>query len=163
MSFLLYLLACTPQPKNQIQLAPESIGSAECDVCGMLVQEQPSPRGQLVYADGTHAFTCSLHGLHLMARAPTPRGKPLAIYVEALSPSFDWSQMSTEPLKWISADQAHFVAGAVRHLVMGPPLLSYADAQAAESAADRLGVRPLRWQKLFETDDLSDLTKTNLE
>jgi copper chaperone NosL len=159
----LYLIACSLTPEPQLSLEPEPIGTSECAVCGMVVREQPAPRGQLIYGDGDHAFTCSLHGLHLLVRAPDPQGKPVAIYVEALEPSFDWTQSSTAPLPWVSANEAYFVAGAKRELVMGPPLLSYAEVEAAQGSANQLGVRPLRWKDLVKIESLGLLSETNRE
>jgi nitrous oxide reductase accessory protein NosL len=149
MMFLLFLLACVQSaPLSEQMKRPVPIATAECEVCGMLVAEQPAPRGQVVYRDGTHAFTCSLQGLFILVSSPNPRGQPVEVYVEKLDPDFDWTQSPVGAFPWVAAEEAVFVAGAQRNMVMGTPLLSYGDVGAASRAAKQLGTSPYRWSEL---------------
>jgi nitrous oxide reductase accessory protein NosL len=160
MFFLFFLLGCfQSKPLSEMSMAPEAIATSECDVCGMLVGEQPAPRGQLVYRDGTHAFTCSLQGLHSMVTTPDPRGQPVKVYVEDLGSGFDWTHSPTEPFPWVEAQDAFFVAGSRRDLVMGLPLLSYAQMNAAQHAADQLDSQPHSWSELIRFNSIKTFTK----
>ncbi len=163
MKFLLLLaLGCGTvaqvEPKD---IAPEPIDLAECAVCGMVVGEQPSPRGQLAYRDGTHAHICSIEEVRALAAAPGPRGTPVGVWVEDLPADFDWRNTSTEPLEWIDANAAWFVFGAERSLVMGVPVLTYGDSDEAYRVADALGTHPASWSDLLRTPVL-EIPKTTL-
>jgi len=154
MTFILGLLmlSCEIAPElDAIQLQPEPIGLAECAVCGMVVGEQPSPRGQLAYRDGTHSFTCSIEEARALATAPGPLGRPVATWVEELPPDFDWRQTDVVALDWIPAADAYFVFGAERRLVMGVPVLTYGDVGEASRISDELGTVPVAWQALLST------------
>jgi len=134
-----------------VTAAPSSLAHAECAVCGMVVSEQPSPRGQVVYRDGTHAHVCSIEELRALAQERSARGAPVAVYVEVLPASFDPSQTDAAPLPWSPADEARFVFGASRRGVMGEPVLSFVDPAAAHRAAAQLGTEPVDWSALRDT------------
>ncbi len=155
--FLSWLACSQPTELDAQARAPSAIENAECEVCGMLVGEQPAPRGQVVYRNGHHAFTCSLEGLHALVSVRSPLGKPVGVYVEALPERFDWTQSSVEPHPWVAADEAFFVAGAKRSQVMGFPLLSFSEQPAARQAADSLGTQPHQWGQLLKLSSLRSL------
>lgn len=136
---------------SQVDASAEPIGMAECDVCAMVVGEQPSPRAQLVYRDGSHAHTCSIDEARALAASPGAKGRPIAVWVEALPADFDWTVNDTAPLPWTDATAAHYVFGAPRTHVMGVPVLSYAEPALARKVADTLGSTPVTWQDLLET------------
>lgn len=148
---LVALLGCGQPAATPVAVEPEPIGLAECAVCGMVVGEQPSPRGQLHYRDGTVAHVCSIEELRAQAAAPTGRGKPVSLFVEALPASFDWAVPSTDALPWIAAEDAWFVFGASRPLVMGVPVLTYPDEASASRAAQGVGTKPVRWTQVRAT------------
>lgn len=138
-------------PAAAVDVGPADLTDAMCAVCGMVVAEQPAPRGQAVYRDGTHLHTCSLGDLRALVQAPSPRGAPVAVYVEDLGPSFDPAANDTAERAWVSVEAAWFVFGAERPLVMGLPVLSYGDEAAARAAAVELGAAPARWEALVAT------------
>ncbi len=113
----------------------------ECAACGMIVREQPSPRGQQVHRDGTRVYACSIADLHAYAAAPSSHGEAIATYVEVLPVDADPAASSTEARPWVPAEDASFVLGVERNNVMGRPVLAYATRADAESAAERLGGR----------------------
>ncbi len=127
------------------------IALAECAVCGMVVGEQPSPRGQLAYRDGTHAFTCSLEEIRALSTAPSPRGKPVNVWVEAVPEHFDWATFDTAPQPWVNADTAFYVFGVKRPRVMGVPALSFATQEVADRVAKGLGTTAVTWTEMTET------------
>jgi len=117
----------------------------------MFVSEQPTPRGQVAYRDGTHHFVCSLDELRAVVQHPNPLGDPVAVYVEALPTDFTLASTSTDRLPWIPAEEAHFVFGASRPLVMGLPALSFSTAEEARRHALPMGTTPVRWYDMLNT------------
>lgn len=138
----LALLGCGGGAVPTVAVAPEPVGDHECAVCGMTVADQPAPHGQIVYHDGTHAFTCSLGDLRVAVQTPNPLGPPVEVFVEDLGAPGE---------SWIPAGTATFVGGVDRPLVMGLPLLSYADRATAERVADDEGGTVFTWDALRDT------------
>jgi nitrous oxide reductase accessory protein NosL len=121
----------------------------ECAACGMIVREQPSPRGQLVHADGTRLYFCSVADMVTYVESPSPHGSVVAAFVEQNDPdradplAYD---MGRRP--WIPTPRAHFVVGIERPRVMGRPVLSYATTEDASRVAERLGAETTTWNGL---------------
>ena len=153
MIVLAMLIACggPGAPAVDVVVEPQPVFGAECAVCGMMVAEQPAPRGQVVYRDRTHAHFCSIGDLRASLQAPSPHGKATHVYVEALPAAVDPALTNTAPLPWVDAQQAWFVFGAERPLVMGLPVLSFADSEAANAVAKRLGQPVVRWPTVIDT------------
>lgn len=124
------------------------IGAAECAACGMVVREQPAPRGQAVHRDGTRVHLCSIGDMVHYLQSPSPHGKPSALFVEALEPSFDPASIDTAPRQWVSAETASYVVGIERKRVMGRAVLAYAERSHAEAAAKKSGGRVKTWNEL---------------
>ncbi len=151
-ALLLALLACAGGGDPvAVAPSPAPIEAAECAVCGMIVTEQPAPRAQIVYRDGTRAWFCSLGELRAALAAPSPHGSPSGIYVEALPADFDPASTPTAPLAWVAAEDGWYIVGPERPMVMGLPVLSFADRPSAEAAAARLGRRAVPWSTLRDT------------
>lgn len=127
------------------------IAGAECQACGMVVREQPSPRGQVVHRDGKRVHLCSVGELLLYLREPSPHGAPSAVFVEALDPEADPHAGSTAERPWIRAESGFYVVGVPRKGIMGSPVLAYDEQSAAERAAARHGGRTVRWTELSTT------------
>jgi nitrous oxide reductase accessory protein NosL len=113
--------------------AVELMDSGECEACAMYVLEQPGPRGQLIYRDGTRRFFCSVGDLLAVQTLPSPLGKPIKIWVEAMPADIRLSDIATAPQPWIEVTEAHFVTGLERSGVMGMPALSFASDQDAQT------------------------------
>lgn len=124
---------------------PEPISDHECGSCGMIVREQPSPRAQLVHRDGTHAWFCSIADLVAYQGSPSPHGRVERAWVEALPADFDPQANEVAQEDWVEAERATFVLGVERDMVMGTPALSFASADEARAAAERLGARAESW------------------
>ncbi len=115
--------------------SPELLDAQECDACGMLVNEQPSPRGQVIYRDGTHAHFCSIGDLLVALEARSPHGSAEHVFVESLPVDFDPRTSSTTPLPWMVAEEGTYVVGVSRERVMGVPVLSFASSDHAAAVA----------------------------
>ncbi len=111
----------------------------------MVVREQPAPRGQLVYHDGTRLFFCSVGDLVQYMQSPSPHGSVERMFVEVLDPKADPRNPGTVLRPWVEADSAAFVLEVKREHVMGEPVLVYASRSAAEDVAKRYGGRVVAW------------------
>ncbi len=117
----------------------------------MTVAEQPAPRGQLVWRDGTRAHFCSLGELRASLQSPSPHGEPVAIHVEALPVDFDPTTTTTTPYPWCEAESAWYAFGATRPIVMGLPVLSYASEAKAKQASEALSLTISPWAAVLST------------
>lgn len=139
--------------KRAASHAAESFGPSECAVCGMVVREQPAPRGQVVHRDGTRAHFCSLGDMVQYLRAPSPHGKVQASFVEVLDAGADPRQTSTVERPWQAAEQVSYVVGVTRSSpIMGAPVLTYPTRAAAERVAGAHGGRAQDWSTLQSLD-----------
>jgi copper chaperone NosL len=132
------------QPLTAIKLEGHA-----CEACGMIVREQPIPRGQAIHRDGKRVFFCSLSDMLSYLQTPSPHGKAQAIYVEALEPSADPLPFATTLRPWIPAQEASFVLGVKKDRVMGTPLLSYASPADAQRWAKQHNAQALSWDALL--------------
>ena len=147
----LFLMACGTAPVDPVDAAPEEPGLAECSVCGMVVREQPAPRGQVVLREGQHLHFCSIGDLRAWLDAPSALGAPVATYVEVLPADQDPLSISSAPHPWVQAEDAWYVFGARRPGVMGLPVLTWTDAGVARRVAHQLGTEPARWSDVRAT------------
>ncbi|MCF6311202.1 MAG: nitrous oxide reductase accessory protein NosL [Verrucomicrobiales bacterium] len=119
-----------------------------CAACGMVVREQPSPRGQVVYHDGTREFLCSIGDLLHFLAVPSPSGKPLAIYAEVMPDDHEADNRSTTWQVWGEAGELFFVTDIERAAVMGKPVLTFHTRKAAEKAANKLAGKVVNFDEL---------------
>lgn len=127
---------------------PEPIADHECGACGMIVREQPSPRGQVVHRDGTHVWLCSLADVVAYAAAPSPHGRVEQTWVETLAADVDPAADEVTQRPWARAEDAHYVLGVARDSVMGTAVLAFASAADASAAAERLHGRVAGWDEI---------------
>jgi copper chaperone NosL len=119
--------------------APSDADVETCSACGMVVREQPAPRGQVVHRDGTRAFFCSVGDLLQYLEIPSPHGKPTAVYSEAMPPEHTLTDLDTEWKPWTAVGDLAFVTDISREGVMGKPVMAYATREAAEKSAATFG------------------------
>jgi nitrous oxide reductase accessory protein NosL len=131
------------------EVAPVGVAGAMCAVCGMTVDEQPSPRAQVQHRDGQYALLCSVSELQAYLAAPGPLGQPVGTWVEVLPPDLDPALHDTSPRPWRDPSQTWFATVASRR-VMGMPVLSYASADDAEAAREAWSASPLHWPSLTD-------------
>lgn len=134
----------------EVDTGPQVLGVGECNACGMVVRDQPSPRAQGVHRDGTRAWFCSLGDMMVYLDTPSPHGLVNHIYVEDMPANFKSTDMNTEPLSWLSTSQAYYVLGVERPAIMGLAVLSFKDREAAEEVAGANSGRVLDWSGLRE-------------
>lgn len=148
-ALLMLTAACDEEASAEAE-APNAVSYDDraCDACGMIVRDQPAPRGQLVHRDGTRAFFCAISDLAAYVGAPSPHGDPSVIYVEVMEPDTAPDDLSTDERAWSDVQDAAFVVGDFPRPVMGRPVLTFADDEIGEAAAERLGGRALTWREL---------------
>ena len=127
--------------------AAETLQAQECAACGMIVRDQPAPRGQLVHRDGTRLFFCSVSDMLTYLEAPSPHGKAVALFVESMDRIADPIIHNTEAGPWIDATHSSYVVGFEKE-VMGDPILAYTTSAQAQAQASRLSAKALTWTEL---------------
>ena len=135
---LILLVGCSresPSPSVDSDLSTRDADVAVCIACGMVVREQPAPRGQVVHRDGTRVFLCSLGDLLRYLDIPSPHGKPQAIYAECLAPNHALEDLDRRSMPWHPVAELSFVIDIDRPGVMGAPVMTYQTREAAERAA----------------------------
>ena len=123
-------------------------GPAECGACGMVVREQPAPRGQVIRRDGTREYFCSVGDMVQHLASPSPHGRARSVFVETLPPDIQLPGHATHPHLWREAKQSHFVLGVERAGIMGPPVLVFATHLEADAASKRFSGRTSSWSAL---------------
>jgi len=146
----LALLACDRPDRSSAVApgAPEAIGDQECAVCGMIVREQPAPRGQVVHRDGTRLFFCSVSDLLAYLEVPSPHGRAVDVFVERSLPGEDPRVGSVEPHPWMRAQDAFYAVGGEGPRRMGEPVVVTATREEAERVARTVGARALDFEAL---------------
>ncbi len=135
----LSLLSCGPADDNAAERShgPIALSDQQDEVCGMLVREQSAPRSQVIHSDGSRFFFCSIGDMLVYLGAPSPHGRPNAIFVEVMEPQEDPSQPHTGMHPWLPAEDAVYVVGIERPSIMGEPVLTYAARSDAEHVIAR--------------------------
>ncbi len=149
----LFLVACGGSKTSSAdqKAQPDGFEGSSCAVCGMVVDEQPPPRGQVRHRDGSHRFTCSLGDLRAYVQAPNPLGDPTDIWVEDLGAGWQPDDSSYGARPWIAASDASYVVGLERPRVMGLPVASFKEPSAAEAMSKGEGRKVVTWAQLKAT------------
>ena len=121
----------------------------ECAACGMIVREQPAPRGQIIYTDGERMYFCSVADMITFMQAPSPHGSPQAIFVEVNDPQAG-APLAEDPApgEWAAASSLHYVVDIERPHVMGRPVLAYETEAGAERVALQVQGHVIAWPEL---------------
>ena len=129
-------------------LHPIDADTETCAACGMVIREQPAPRGQVIHRNGDRQFLCSIDDLLQYLELPSPSGKPVGIFSEVMPDAHAPDNMDTSFQAWKEASTLFYVTGIKRKGVMGAPVLSYDTAEAAGNAAKKSGGKVLTFEQL---------------
>ena len=127
---------------------PTDAETETCAACGMVMREQPAPRGQVIHRNGDRQFLCSIDDLLQYLNIPSPNGQPIRIYSEVMPDAHAVDDMDTDFQPWQEADQLFYVTGIKRKGVMGAPVLSYSTREAADKAAAKFGGSVVDFEQL---------------
>lgn len=118
----------------------------ECHLCGMLIEEQPGPKGQL-YERGVAAPRkfCSTRDLFAYLLDPEHRHRVQSVFVHNMAVT-PWDHPDDQA--YVDARQAWFVAGSKRTGGMGPTLASFAERADAQAFADAYGGQLYRFDQI---------------
>lgn len=155
----LFLTACG-QEKVEVNLDPVAIHSGdECHLCGMVIQEWPGPKGEII--DGKKGDVlkfCSTTDMLSWYLQPENKNFQGAIYVHDMAKAH-WDKPDDQYL--IDATKAFYVIGSHKQ-GMGPTLASFASKQNAEHFAHKEGGRVLTFNEIG-IDTLSEVTRQGME
>lgn len=147
--FCSLLMGCGAPSQRQAEApaAPVASEGAECAVCGMVVDEEPGPRAQVLRADGTREFFCSMADLRAALASPSPHGAARQTWVEPVE------ELSPHgaPGHWESAERLSYVVGFENPGVMGRPALAVLDPATAQRLAEAKGGWIVSWSSLLAT------------
>jgi len=118
----------------------------ECHLCGMLIERQPGPKGQLYEGgEASPRKFCSTRDLFAYLLDPERRHRIESVFVHdmALTP---WEHPDQET--YIDAREAWFVVGSRRRGSMGPTPASFAERSLAEAFAEEFGGRLYRFEEI---------------
>ncbi|CAM2069397.1 Nitrous oxide reductase accessory protein NosL [Sulfidibacter corallicola] len=140
------LLGCTVAESTAatVEASAEAIGPAECAACGMVVREQPAPRGQVVHRDGTRKHFCAVGDLVIYLEEPSPHGSVTHIFFEYFEPQTPIAEMGTAPRPWLKADEGAYIIAPDRQGIMGTPVLVYRGVDGHATNEKRLTWPELR-------------------
>ena len=136
------------QQAAAVELVPQDIGDASCELCGMVVSEQPAPRAQVVHRDGHRSMLCSVAELPAYLDAPSVHGKPSAVFVEVLPADVDPSATNNSAHVWKAAEGLSYVIGGPMRPVMGESVLVFANLTDAQLQAVAFDGRVLDFEGL---------------
>ena len=147
--FCLALSACGSLDANRVEspVVPVATEGASCAVCGMVVDEELGPRGQVLRADGAREFFCSLSDLRAALGSPSPHGAARATWLEPLRSV----EPHGAPTAWEPADRLTYVVGFPNPGVMGLPALATLDPADAQALAAQVGGWTTSWSSLLAT------------
>lgn len=134
----LLLVGCEEAARTQAPLPPVAIAEGdECHLCGMIIQEQPGPKGQL-YLRGTEAPLkfCSTRDMFAFLLQPEHRHRIAQAYVHDVAAG-SWAVPGADA--FVPAQEAWYVVGHGRQGGMGHTLASFRQRADAESFSARYG------------------------
>ncbi len=111
-----------------------------CAVDGMLLMEQPGPKGQLLLSDGERLFYCDVRELFEALHDADLSHRILAAYAQPM----DGRPWGSHADGWADARELTYVMGSERWGAMGPTLVPFRSVAAAHRFRDTHGgaVRP---------------------
>lgn len=140
------LAACGESEQAQVNLDPVAIHSGdECHICGMIIQEWPGPKGEVIAAKSGQVMKfCSTNDMFSWVLQPENHHLNTAIYVHDMSQT-PWDKPNDEHL--IDARSAWYVVGS-KKMGMGATLASFATETAAIDFAKHEGGRVLTFAQI---------------
>ncbi|WP_071870251.1 nitrous oxide reductase accessory protein NosL [Atopomonas hussainii] len=129
------LAGCEQQTTEALKAEPVAFHKGdECHVCGMAITDFPGPKGQAVLGQGQAKKFCSTAELIGWYLQPENQTQKPALFVHDMGRS-DWHHPDDRHL--INAQDAYFVVAPSLPGAMGVTLASFADAEQAQTLANK--------------------------
>jgi copper chaperone NosL len=139
------LMACVEQKTES--LPPIAIESGdECQVCGMLINRLPGPKGQVIF-DHQHVKFCSTRDMVSFIHDEENTHRVSQVFVHDMA-SNDWQ--NPDPAQFIEGRNAWYVEGSTKSGGMGPTFASFLNKKNAIDFSKEFG---------GEVKNLTQLTK----
>ena len=139
---LLLLAACS---RNIVPTAAVEPGDdTACALDGMLLNDFPGPKAQILYAEGKPDFFCDLMDLFATLLMPEQKRRVAALYVQDMGKT-GWEHPQGN---WIDAKTAVYVTGSKKAGPMGPTLGSFSTMQDAQAFIAREGGSIVRFDQI---------------
>ena len=138
------------EPVAQVEQVPVHIHNGqECELCGMIINQFPGPKGQLFTrgSDRPLAF-CSTRDLFAYALQPEHSHRIQNVFVQDVS-SASWEDMSNAT--YVDAKTAYYVIGHQQLGAMGPTLAAFSSESAAQQFADHFGGELKRYEEIDQS------------
>lgn len=123
-----------------------------CALDGMVLQDFPGPKAQILYDRGEREFFCDTKEMFSILLRPEQKKRIVAVYTQDMGKA-DWTHPQGY---WIDARKAFYVVGSKREGSMGPTIASFASEQDASAFAGQYGGKVLPFGQV--TLDMADLT-----
>lgn len=143
------LAACSDTEQVQVDFDPVAFHSGdECHVCGMIIQEWPGPKGEIIEAKSGQVMKfCATTDMFSWLLQPENKNLNMAVYVHDMTQSH-WDKPDDEHL--IDARTAWYVQGS-KKMGMGPTLATFATEEAAQGFAEKEGGKVLAFNDINES------------
>ncbi|WP_301102818.1 nitrous oxide reductase accessory protein NosL [Propionivibrio sp.] len=144
------LLTGCGEKTTPVQALEISEGTA-CALDGMVLQDFPGPKAQILYEHSEPEFFCDTREMFSIFLRPEQKKRIAAIYTQDMGKT-DWAHPQGH---WIDAKTAFYVLGSSRSGSMGPTVVSFAAEADAQGFSTQYGGKVLRFDQV--TLDMVDL------
>lgn len=146
----LWLAACSEKtaPAHALEITQGTV----CALDGMVLQDFPGPKAQILYERDEPEFYCDTKEMFSIFLRPEQKRQIVAIYTQDMAKA-DWVHPQGY---WVDAKAAFYVVGSSRQGSMGPTVASFAAEADATTFAKQFGGKVLRFDQV--TLDMVDLT-----
>lgn len=140
---LIGMLAACSQSAQKLS-ALQTNNETVCTLDGMVLNDFPGPKAQILYAEGEPDIFCDLMELFEMLAAPEEMRKVTAIFVQDMGKA-DWEQPRDN---WIDAKAAVYVADSKKKGSMGPTFGSFASLPDAQAFVEKEGGKIVQFEQM---------------
>lgn len=128
------LAACAMEKAEPLEASIIDSGD-ECQVCGMLINRLPGPKGQAVF-DHQHVKFCSTRDMVSFYKDEENTHRVSQLFVHDMAIN-DWQ--TPNPSDFIDGTKAWYIEGSSKTGGMGPTFASFLHEEDAKKFADEFG------------------------
>lgn len=142
LAMLVLLSACSKELAKVLPQDPDQ--DTVCSLDGMVLNDYPGPKAQILFAEGAPEFFCDLMELFATLLAPEQQRPIAGMFVQDMGKAA-WEKPSGH---WVDARSALYVVGSRKAGSMGPTFGSFASMQDAEAFVQKEGGKILRFEQI---------------